>query len=537
VAYGFVAIGDLNSDGKADIVVSPISKSTTESIYGYLNNFTSGTLAASDFTTLTIPHSTTDAYYSTARNYHLSLADINWDGKMDIISAQLGGNISADHWIIENRASDMNSLSGSDFGAPIRINSRGPAMPSNWPYYRHTFAADFNRDSVPDLVSFHQAAIEFQTNTVAREPGVLEVTQLKNLDDTAHCSSSTGDTLLYKIYVKGLKANEENANLRIILPKYFRFKVTSDAITPPTVWSSIYTYNSTHNIATPTETRDTLFLWLLSGNLGGLWGSTSANLNTTRTTTDSVKIYFQKIQNSSYSCRSPEPVWTAPFTNTWFGRPTEVFSRNSNNHDWHVINCGHGDSLEFKFTSPDSDTLLYQVWVRNSAQYYNSWLNLNNEASNYSYADTMSGYYDIAVASGDTLRAPYDSVSNTYGAYTTYKAIVTDENGCKNFTVNYALRHRYQDHNNINSVSPSSVDAGELMTINMPYASWHWYGPGEQYDDSITVNDVNVGAYNDWGDRLNFTVPELPVDTVLGYNDTVKLYYHNPNPTEVWVSP
>jgi hypothetical protein len=97
-------------------------------------------------------------------------------------------------------------------------------MPSYWPYYRHTFAADFNRDSVPDLVSFHEAGIEFQTNTVAREPGVLEVTQLKNLDDTAHCSSSTGDTLLYKIYVKGLKVNEENANLRIILPKYFRFK-------------------------------------------------------------------------------------------------------------------------------------------------------------------------------------------------------------------------------------------------------------------------------------------------------------------------
>jgi hypothetical protein len=46
----------------------------------------------------------------------------------------------------------------------------------------------------------------------------------------------------------------------------------------------------------------------------------------------------------------------------------------------------------------------------------------------------MSGYYDIAVASGDTFRAPYDSVSKSYGAYTTYKAIVTDENGCKNFT-------------------------------------------------------------------------------------------------------
>ena len=61
------------------------------------------------------------------------------------------------------------------------------------------------------------------------------------------------------------------------------------------------------------------------------------------------------------------------------------------------------------------------------------------------------------------------------------------------------------------------------MTINMPYGSWHHYGPGEAYNDSITVNDVNVGAYNDLNYSLNFTAPELPVDNVLGYNDTVKL--------------
>ncbi len=38
---------------------------------------------------------------------------------------------------------------------------------------------DFNRDSVPDLVSFYLDGIEFQTNTVAREPGALEVTTEK----------------------------------------------------------------------------------------------------------------------------------------------------------------------------------------------------------------------------------------------------------------------------------------------------------------------------------------------------------------------
>ena len=271
VAYGFVAIGDLNSDGQADIVVSPISKSTTESIYGYLNNFTSGTLAASDFTTLTIPHSNTNSYQTNDRNYHLSLADINWDGKMDIISAQLLASYSSDHWILENRASDMDSLSGSDFGAPIKIKDSPYAMPGYWPYYRHTFAADFNRDSVPDLVSFHKYGIEFQTNTVTREPGVLEVTQLKDLDDTVHCSSSTGDTLLYKIYVKGLKADQENANLKIDLPKYYSYKITYDSIPPSTSWSSIYGYNTTHTIASPSTTADTLFLWLLSGNLANIW--------------------------------------------------------------------------------------------------------------------------------------------------------------------------------------------------------------------------------------------------------------------------
>jgi hypothetical protein len=536
VAYGFVTIGDLNSDGKADIVVSPISKSTTQSIYGYLNNFTSGTLAASDFTTLTIPHSNTNSYQTNDRNYHLSLADINWDGKMDIISAQLLASYSSDHWILENRASDMDSLSGSDFGAPIKIKDSPYAMPGYWPYYRHTFAADFNRDSVPDLVSFHKYGIEFQTNTVTREPGVLEVTQLKDLDDTVHCSSSTGDTLLYKIYVKGLKADQENANLKIDLPKYYSYKITYDSIPPSTSWSSIYGYNTTHTIASPSTTADTLFLWLLSGNLANIWSSSSANLNTTRTHTDSVKIYFYKNYNSNNPCRSPEPVWTAPFTNTWLGRPTEVFSQRSNNHEVHVSTCGHGDSLEFKFTSLESDTLLYRVWVRESSSYANYYMQAYNPGWNDNYADTMSGYYDIAVASGDTFRVPYDSLSSSSGAWTSYKAVVTDENGCINATASQYLRHQYFDNNNISSVLPSSVDAGDLMTINMPYYSWHYLGPGNNYDDSITLNDFNIGPYYDAVSSMNFTVPELPADTVLGYNDTVKLYYHNPNPTEECIS-
>ena len=358
VAYGFIAVGDLNSDGKADILVSPVSRTSSQSIYGYINSYTSGTLAASDFTTLTISHSPTNQFHQTARNYHLSLADINWDGKMDIISAQLGGNLSADHWIIENRASDMNSLSGSDFGTPIKINTHYLVNPYYWPRYRHTFAADFNKDSVPDLVSFHREGIEFQINTVAREPGVLDVTQLKSLDDTVQCSNSdSGDTLLFKIYVKGLKVNQENADLRIQLPRYYRFKVTYDSINPPTVWSSIYNYTSNHTIAGPSTNQDTLFLWLRSGNLADV--SSFGLLNSTRTETDSVKIYFLRRINSGNECRSPEPVWTAPFTNTWLGRPTEVFSRVSNNHLSHIITCGHGDSLEFKFTSPESDTLLY----------------------------------------------------------------------------------------------------------------------------------------------------------------------------------
>ena len=74
------------------------------------------------------------------------------------------------------------------------------------------------------------------------------------------------------------------------------------------------------------------------------------------------------------------------------------------------------------------------------------------------------------------------------------------------------------------------------MRANMPYYSWHYYGPGESYTDSITLNDINVGPYTIYQNYLRFTVPELPADTVLGFNDTVKLYYHNPNPTEVCVS-
>ena len=527
VAYGFIAVGDLNSDGKADIIVSPVSKSTSQSIYGYINAYTSGTLGASDFNTLNIPHSTTDHHSGVQRNYHLSLADVNWDGVMDIISSQLGGNNRADHWIIENRPDS--SSGGFSFGSPIRINTHYYSIEGNWPQYRHTFAADFNRDSVPDLVSFYRYGIEFQTNTVAREPGVLDVTQLKSLDDTAHCSSTTGDTLLFKVYVKGLKQDQEYANLLMQLPRFYKWKITYDS-NPPSSWSNAYSYTNNKIIATPTSSSDTLFVWLLAENLGNLYGSTSSNLNTTRTETNKLKFYFQRI-NSNNLCRSPDPVETATFTNTWLGRPTEIFSRRSNGNNSHTVTCGHADSLEFKFTSPDSDTLLYQLWYRTAASNFpESYL------SNYYYVDTITGYYDTIVASGDILRANYDSASSYDGRYTVYRALVTDENGCSNYTASANLWHRYWDNNNIQYINPTSVNAGDQMDIHPYYWTWHYNGPGQVYDDSITLNDVNVGPYLDYDSKLRITVPELPKDTVLGYNDTIKLYYHNPNPTEQCIS-
>ena len=665
VAYGFIAVGDLDSDGKADIIVSPVSKTTSQSIYGYINTYTSGTLGASDFSTLTIPHATTDHNSNTSRNYHLSLADINWDGNMDIISAQLGGNNRADHWILENRpeilltsaastsfsnavdfsggsermeqvttsfyrsalkmgdigdtttapstagntSSDGNArpwatsivfssdkdasnqhiwnvgegiasthdniylrtdsigklyfgwgrdgalneclihpigtnsnwtltagnwygiyiahngtrLSGTDataanlaaafdirlmdasnnwatvgysntnlstssnwtsgstggsmaekiqgvvsiggvgadrsfkgkvaamvvttlrrnvampdsteilkmtidpmgwvnsykvgnafrvpwqgqnmnnfqigdgsssygtqvwlmgdgsldsyannirnqigkndqnytrldfksmqsndikpisipgssqgnpsFGLPIRINTHQYSIEGNWPQYRHTFAADFNRDSVPDLVSFYRYGIEFQTNTVAREPGVLEVTQLKSLDDTAHCSSTTGDTLLFKVYVKGLNPDQENADLKMDLPRFYRYKVTYDSNPPSYIPPTTYSYMNTITIAQPTTPQDTLYVWLVAGNLGDVYGATSSTLNTTRTYTNTLKFYFDR-KNSSNPCRSPDPVETATFTNTWLGRPTEIFFRDSQIIITHIL--------------------------------------------------------------------------------------------------------------------------------------------------------------------------------------------------------
>ena len=215
---------------------------------------------------------------------------------MDIISAQLGGNNRADHWIIENRASNMQSLSGSDFGLPIRINSSQYTINGNWPRYRHTFAADFNRDSVPDLVSFSRDYIEFQTNTVAREPGILEVTQLKSFDDTTQCGDSYGDTLLYKVYVKGLGVNQENAYLTMRLPRWYRFKVTFDSITPPTSWSSMWTSMTTHNIAYQNNVQDTLFVWVIAGKLFDVYGNGNTLANT-YTLTDSIEFYFARQTN------------------------------------------------------------------------------------------------------------------------------------------------------------------------------------------------------------------------------------------------
>ena len=202
---GFLTVGDIDSDGISDLISSPLQMAAGDTIYCFINDYPgSGTLTSSHFNLLKIGQTSAS---TPVRNYHISLADINWDGKMDLITSALNNGSSygsSDHFIIENRKASSLSLSSSDFGTSTKINRTQRTLSGDyWPSYRHTFAADFNKDSIPDIVSFWDDGIEFQTNSVAREPAVLEVTQIKGDSTGSHCSNLYGDTNIYKIYFTG----------------------------------------------------------------------------------------------------------------------------------------------------------------------------------------------------------------------------------------------------------------------------------------------------------------------------------------------
>ena len=519
---GFLAVGDIDGDGISDLVSSPLQMVAGDSIYCFVNDYPgSGPLTSSHFNLLKIRHTSGS---SPVRNYHISLADINWDGKMDLITSALnyGSSVgTSDHYILENRKASSLSLSSSDFGTNIAINRTRWALTGDYhPSFRHTFAADFNGDSIPDLVSFFDDGIEFQINSVAREPAVLEVTQIKGDSTGSHCSNLYGDTNIYKIYSTGNGVYNENADIKVTIPANYQYKVSQTLIASGNWSTTGYTSGSSPVIASYLTPLDTMYLLLAPKPLNT---TTFQSPYDGIVSTDSLRFYFQKRFDNTLACRLPDDVYI-DLNNTWTPIPKEIISINSG-YTYHDNTCPHGDSLEFSFLSTNSDTLIYSVEYVVGTYF------------NQGVPAKIVGYDSLSIGNSDTLSVPYINTpfsSILYFQRHAYQAEVTDELGCKNRTASNQRYHAYINTPTL-SLSPSSLNAGDFTDISFPGYSAYWRSHiinSGLTTDSVTFNDIPADTLYNSGSNRRAIVPAISPDTVAGYNDTLTYYYTNNGGTE-----
>ncbi len=160
--------GDLNGDGLTDFVASAGGSSATQ-IFAYTKNSTGGALTNLSTTQLNV----------TGANIAVGLADLNGDGKPDLISGTRDASPGYHTYIYPNTSTG----GATSFGTRIDL----PASSQPW----STLATDLNGDGRPDIVMGNQlpsqSTISIYRNTLIAAP----VTQATAINLTALTGIST----------------------------------------------------------------------------------------------------------------------------------------------------------------------------------------------------------------------------------------------------------------------------------------------------------------------------------------------------------
>ncbi|MDX2196224.1 MAG: FG-GAP-like repeat-containing protein [Cytophagales bacterium] len=179
--YG-IAVGDIDMDGKQDLVGA---RATDNNIYVYKNNFTIGTtITASSFGSAVI-----FGIGAGTTPYDVDLTDLNNDGKPELVSAN---NNQASLSIFENIAT-LGVINSSSFSTPFTAPLASGSVSVN--------AADFDGDGKTDLVATNYSSASVSVIRNKHISGALAAAQFNTRVDFA------AGTTPYKLAVGDLNGD------------------------------------------------------------------------------------------------------------------------------------------------------------------------------------------------------------------------------------------------------------------------------------------------------------------------------------------
>ncbi len=149
--YGAIAAGDIDGDGKPDLVFAGNDASNNFYIFAFRNTSTSGSISFAS--PGVIPYISSDEEPTS-----IAIADIDGDGKADVVTANFYGNVS----VFLNSAT-VGIINSSSFAAPIDFGNWGTASGQK------LAVGDLDGDGKPDLAYtdyFNNVSVQLNTSTI-----------------------------------------------------------------------------------------------------------------------------------------------------------------------------------------------------------------------------------------------------------------------------------------------------------------------------------------------------------------------------------